>query len=102
LKSIKIDHKKFSGVAGRLQDVDESVFRCSTGIGAGIENDDDRKDFMLDLSDKLKFVDRFCSLGDMIKKGEGVEEASRCRLWCAWGKFNELTSVLTMIGASLL
>ena len=37
----------------------------------------------------------------MVSAGDGVEEAVRCRVRCAWGKFNELMSILTMRGTSL-
>jgi hypothetical protein len=37
----------------------------------------------------------------MIEMCSGVEEVSRSRVQCAWGKFNELASILTMRGASL-
>ena len=33
--------------------------------------------------------------------GGEVEEAVRCRVRCAWGKFNELMPILTMRGTSL-
>ena len=33
--------------------------------------------------------------------GSGVEEAVRCRVRCAWGKFSELMPILTMRGTSL-
>ena len=43
----------------------------------------------------------FCYLGDMLGKGGGAEAASRVRVRCAWGKFNDLAPILTMRGASL-
>ena len=49
----------------------------------------------------LESVDTFCYLGDMLSAGGGVEEAVRCRVRCAWGKFNELMPILTMRGTSL-
>ena len=45
----------------------------------------------------LEMVQQFCYLGDMI----GSEEAVRCRIRCAWGKFNELATLLTKRGLSL-
>ena len=36
----------------------------------------------------------------MLTAGGGVEEAVRCRVRCAWGKFNELMLILTMRGTS--
>jgi len=46
--------------------------------------------FMLDTADKLKLVDKFCYLGNMLEKGDGAKKASRKRVWCAWGEFNVL------------
>ena len=46
-------------------------------------------------------VDTFCYHGEMLSAGSGVEEAVRCRVRCAWGKFNELMPILTMRGTSL-
>ena len=37
----------------------------------------------------------------MLSTEGGVEEAVRCRVRCAWGKFNELMPILTMRGTSL-
>ena len=37
----------------------------------------------------------------MIGAGGGSEEAVRCRIRCAWGKFNELAPMLTKRGLSL-
>jgi hypothetical protein len=50
---------------------------------------------------KLECVDRFCYLGDMLEVGGGVEEATKARVKCAWGKFRELIPILTARGASL-
>ena len=35
----------------------------------------------------LESVDTICYLGDMLSAGCGVEEAVRCRVRYAWGKF---------------
>ena len=37
----------------------------------------------------------------MIGAGCGAEEAVRCRIRCAWGKFNEMSPMLTKRGLSL-
>jgi len=55
----------------------------------------------IELGGKLEWVDKFCYLGDMIGSGGGAEEASRARVRCAWGKFRELSPILTSRGASL-
>ena len=49
----------------------------------------------------MELVQQFCYLGDMIGAGGGSEEAVRCRIRCAWGKFNELAPMLTKRGLSL-
>jgi len=51
--------------------------------------------------DKIKHVDKFCYLGNMISACGGVGEASRMRVKCAWNKFRELQPILTKRGASL-
>ena len=50
---------------------------------------------------KLECVNKFCYLGDMIGAGGGTEEASRAGVWCTWGKFRELSPILTSRSASL-
>ena len=40
-------------------------------------------------------MDKFCYLGDMIGSGGGAEYASSMRVKCAWGKFRELSPILT-------
>src|SRR5207244_4086203 len=42
----------------------------------------------------LEYVTKCCYLGDMIGAGGGAGDASRIRVRCAWGKFNELKPVL--------
>ena len=49
----------------------------------------------------LEFVDTLCYLRDMLSAEGGVEEAVRCRVRCAWGKFNEFMPILTMRQTSL-
>ena len=51
--------------------------------------------------DTLECVDKFCYFGDMIGSGDGAEVASRMRVKCAWGKFRELSHILTARRASL-
>jgi hypothetical protein len=50
---------------------------------------------------KLEYADKFCYLGDMIGAGGGAEESSRARVQCAWGKFRELSPLLTLREVSL-
>ena len=49
---------------------------------------------------KLECVPKFCYLGNTFSAGEGVEEVARARVRCAWGKFKELSLILTSRGAS--
>jgi len=60
-----------------------------------------RKEIMISSHDKLECVDKFCYLGDLIGTGGGAAEASIVRVCFAWAKFKELSSVLTLRGASL-
>ena len=46
---------------------------------------------------KLRCVSRFCYLGDTLGANGGVEEAARARVRCAWAKFKELSSILTVV-----
>jgi len=50
---------------------------------------------------KLKCVQQFCYLGDMLGAGGGAVDASRARVRCAWCKFRELSSILTARRVSL-
>ena len=45
--------------------------------------------------DTLECVGKFCYLADMIGSGGGAEDASSMRVKCAWGKFWELSPILT-------
>jgi len=71
--------------------------------GRGQSKGDDKVVVELKLgeSDKLECVNKFCYLGDMIGAGGGAEEASRTRVRCAWGKFNQLRPILAVRGFSL-
>jgi hypothetical protein len=53
------------------------------------------------IGDSLECVDNFCYLGDMIGSGGSAEDASSMRVKCAWGKFRELSPILTARSASL-
>ena len=49
---------------------------------------------------KLECVPKFCYFGNTLGAGGGVDEAARARVRCAWGKFKELSPILTACGAS--
>ena len=49
---------------------------------------------------KVECMSKFCYLGDTLGSGGGVVEAARARVRCAWAKFKELSSILTVRGAS--
>ena len=51
--------------------------------------------------DMLECVNKFCYLEDMIGSGGDAKDASRMRVKCAWGKFRELSPILTARRASL-
>ena len=86
-------HKRCSGISGKLQDIGE--FQCSKCVGGDLGKLEEQKDVILEQGGKLECVDKFCYLGDMIGAGGGAEEASRTRVRCAWGKFRDLSPILT-------
>ena len=45
-------------------------------------------------------MSKFCYLGDTLGSGEGVVEAARARVICAWAKVKELSPILTVRGTS--
>ena len=49
---------------------------------------------------KVECVPKFCYLGDTLGSGGGIVKAARARVRCAWAKFKELSSILTVRGAS--
>src|SRR5208282_561396 len=93
-------HKKCSGIRSGLESV--VGFQCtnySQGLVAGSLSD---KLCPIKLNgDTLEGVGKFCYLGDMIGLGVGAEDASSTRVKCAWGKFRELSPILTVRRASL-
>jgi hypothetical protein len=99
-KCTKWIHKKCSGVKGKL--TPDPEFQCKNCV-SGVQNDQRVEDRVMDLGEdgSLEMVQQFCYLGDMIGAGGGSEEAVRCRIRCAWAKFNELAPMLTKRGLSL-
>jgi hypothetical protein len=99
-KCSKWVHAGCSGVEGPLK---EGVhFECSACLGqTKVEPVQVLKSVELLQGVNLEVVSEFCYLGDTIGAGGGSEEAARARVRCAWGKFNQLGSMLSVRGASL-
>src|SRR5260221_7441192 len=91
--------QKVDSQEGRLQDV--VGFQCARCVRGDSDKTDEVKELLLGEEGKLEYVDWFCYLGDMVGNGGGAEEASRTRVRCAWGKFRELSPILTLRGVSL-
>jgi len=53
------------------------------------------------MADKLKLLDKFCYLDDMLGICGGAQEVSGTRMMCAWVKFNELSPILIIRETSL-
>ena len=88
-------HKKCSKVRGKLKaDQGYKCSRCLSGDVCG-ENVAAKAEVTMADSKKIELVDKFCYLGDMIGADGGVEEATRTRIKCAWGKFRKLAPILT-------
>ena len=92
-------HKHCSGVSRKLRAKDVEAFKCKTCVkGAQGLNKSEVGCIKLDDGSQFELVDKFCYLGDMSCAGGEAEEASKTRVWAAWGKFNELAPVLTKKG----
>jgi Reverse transcriptase (RNA-dependent DNA polymerase) len=93
-------HKGCSKIRGRLRE--GLAFECSTCLnGPKVKPAQDTKVAELLQGVNLEVVEEFCYLGDMIDAGGGAEGAARARVRCAWGKFNQLSPMLAVRGASL-
>src|SRR5260221_8913424 len=92
-------HKRCSGVVGNIEKMVD--FMCRDCSGGGVKVVEEAKQFVVETSDKIEVVEKFCYLGDIIGKGGGAEESSRARVRSAWGKFRDLKMLLTARGASL-
>ena len=94
-------HKRCSGVKGRLKE--DGGYKCPPCVNQSVINVGLEKDEEIVKGEKggVEYVDHFCYLGDVLSAGGGAEEASRARVRCAWGKFNELAPIITSRGASL-
>ena len=92
-------HKKCSSIPGRL--VEDPDFRCRRCLG-NAQAIDGRSCVEAQLADgKLDVVDNFVYLGDYICLGGGFELATINRCHSAWGKFRELSPLLTCKAISL-
>ncbi len=93
-------HRKCSGVKGKL--MSGMNFRCPVCLGQ-VQScaKEDVGEVSMNQEEVLECVKKFCYLGDMLGCGGGAGEASRTRVRCAWGKFNQLKPMLARRGASL-
>jgi len=93
-------HGRCSGVSGKFQNA--AGFRRKRCVDGQLFSEDvAKKEIMISLLNKLRCIDQFCYLGDLIGAGGGAEEAPREIIHSAWAKFRELAPVLTSRGASL-
>ena len=94
-------HKRCSKIKQRLKQ--DPRFQCQNYSDKNVETavDEKKKETVMKDGSRMKNVDSFCYFGDMIGAAGGAEEASRTRVRCAWGKFNELGSILLERGVSL-
>ena len=93
-KMQEVIHKKCSGIRSRLKTV--VGFQCTNCSQGLVAETISQKLCSIKLNgDSLECVDKFCYLGDMIGSGGAAEDASSMRVKCAWGKFRELSSILT-------
>ena len=87
-------HKKCSGIRSRLETV--VGFQCTNCSQGLVAEKLTQKLCPIKLNgDSLECVDKFFYLGDMIGSGGGAEDAASMRVKCAWGKFRELSPILT-------
>src|SRR3989442_1392205 len=92
-------HRGCSGVVDSLGKIGN--FMCRNCTAGGVKVVDEVKQFVLGNNDRMKVVEKFCYLLDVIGKGGGAKESSIARVRCAWGKFMDLKMLLTARGASL-
>jgi hypothetical protein len=94
-------HKGCSKIKGNLKE--GMKFECAACLNQvkKTKSERDRKYVELMQGVKLEVVSDFCYLGDVLDAGGGAEGAARARVRCAWGKFNQLSSLLAVRGASL-
>ena len=100
VKCRKWDHKRCSGISGKLKsNVDFHCRRCLEGEN-GLFQSVLLKEVVIEPNVKLECVPKFCYLGDTLGAGVGVEEAARARVRCDWAEFKEISPILTARDAS--
>lgn len=94
-------HKRCTDLKGSL-DRAEDTFVCKVCERAG-DGEDSGVEESMDLGNgvHLEKVGKFCYLGDMLNGDGGANSASVSRVRCAWGKFRELSGILTRKEVSL-
>ena len=87
-------HKSCSDISGKLKsNTDFHCRRC-------LEDENDLfqsvllKKVVIEPNVKWECIPKFYYLGDTLDTGDGVEEAARARVRCAWAKFKELPHIL--------
>src|SRR5260221_12628225 len=60
-------HKRCSGVVGNIGKMVD--FTCRNCSGGGVKVVEEAKQFVVETSDKIEVVEKFCYLGDVIGKG---------------------------------
>ena len=77
-------------VGAQISEKSRSNFRCPTCVREVVAVPQ-----RLEVGeDSLEIVDNFRYFGDVISCGGGVESPLRHRIFCAWSKWRELTSLL--------
>ena len=83
--SVTVGLKKCSGISGKLKN--NIDFHCERCLKDSFVLSVLLREVEVEPNVKLECVSRFCCLGDTLGPGEGVEEAVRARVRCAWAKF---------------
>jgi hypothetical protein len=93
-------HKRCSDVKGSLQAA-STTFTCRKCLKGVQQVAMATKEMDIGNGNALEKVGKFCYLGDMLNEDGGADSAVVARVRCAWKKFRELSSILTLKGASL-
>ena len=92
-------HKKCSGIKDSMSKVAKS-FICSGCLN--LVTSAGRTSVDIGSSAKLKLVDKFCYLGDMLSVDGDADAAVEARIRIGWNKFRQLVPLLTSKDVSLI